>query len=116
MASLKLAAGSAAAALLAACGGGSSATNTPAGPKATALQGGTGGQTPVVSGGLDRRRTRCDERARSDNRVEQRSRRGNRGNQGRRLRAERLSRRRYLAGQYAKPDTEGERACLAVDL
>jgi multiple sugar transport system substrate-binding protein len=48
---LKLAAGSAAAALLAACGGGSSATNTPAGPKATALPGGTGGQTPVVSGG-----------------------------------------------------------------
>jgi multiple sugar transport system substrate-binding protein len=46
---LKLAAGSAAAALLAACGGGSSATNTPVGPKATALQGGTGGQTPVVS-------------------------------------------------------------------
>lgn len=48
---LKLAAGSAAAALLAACGSGSSATNTPAAPKATALPGGTGGQTPVVAGG-----------------------------------------------------------------
>ncbi len=50
---LKLAAGSAAAALLAACGGGSGggATNTPVGPKATALPGGTGGQTPVVAGG-----------------------------------------------------------------
>jgi len=44
---LKLTAGSAAAALLAACGGGTAATNTPAGPKATALQGGTGGQTAV---------------------------------------------------------------------
>ena len=47
---LKLAAGSAVAALLAACSGGSSATNTPAGPKATALQGGTGGQTAVPAG------------------------------------------------------------------
>ncbi|MDQ2784555.1 MAG: extracellular solute-binding protein [Chloroflexota bacterium] len=44
---LKLTAGSAGAALLAACGGGTAATNTPAGPKATALQGGTGGQTAV---------------------------------------------------------------------
>ncbi len=49
---LKLAAGSAAAALLAACGGGGSATNTPAVSKATALPGGTGGQTPVPSGTL----------------------------------------------------------------
>jgi len=46
---LGLAAGSAAAALLAACGGGSAATNTPStgGAKATAIQGGTGGQTPA---------------------------------------------------------------------
>ncbi len=47
---LKLTAGSAAAALLAACGGGTAATNTPASPKATALQGGTGGQTAVPAG------------------------------------------------------------------
>jgi multiple sugar transport system substrate-binding protein len=46
---IKLAAGSAAAAGLAAGGGGCSATNTPSGPKATALPGGTGGQTPIAA-------------------------------------------------------------------
>ena len=117
---LKLAAGSAGAALLAACGGGTAATNTPAGPKATALQGGTGGQTAVPAGTSAPAATTAPAAATSapaaTTAIQQRRR--SRRDQGRRRAEQHGSRwdHHLLADKCPERDPEGQCPLLADDV